>query len=774
MPIGPGEVFAPGASLPVYETVKKWGANLDRHRLLLGAAALVAVGGAGLGPMVASAQTTPSPNSSVGEQASSDATSGGASVGEIVVTAERFKSTVETTPVAVSALSPQMLQDRQVTGIQTIGSQVPGLVITPATGSSTTVRIVMRGADEEQGGINFDPAVGIYIDDVYQPRLNGAFFDFFDVSGVEVLRGPQGTLYGKNTAGGAIKITTLSPSFTWTGGGDIATGSYSLVAARAFVSGPIIPDVLAFSLSGESRTHDGWTTDPYYSRPVNNQDQQTIRGKLLYTPTPKLRLEGAVSYHIDTSDPAIGSPIQVGASVVDPAATPTRNLFTSELFGPMKQHLTNIGMSLNASYEVNSVLTLSSITGYGLLRVFSEEPFWMTSSAPTVAAPQSTGGASVLKDDFASEELDATLTTNRLKGVLGFYYFDEHGLANALLPYSTPNTQNRMTTDYAVFGQATYTLFDGIGLTFGLRATQEHANFTQFYFIPTAAFPHPYPQSAAKVFNSLTPKVGIDWQATPNLLAYFSYTEGYISGGFNPISPSTNTGVVGVPGAPTPYGAETVDSYEIGVKFTTDDHKFLINSSLFDAEYQGLQLPVFFPGTSNSYTSNASNARIQGIELEPTWQPFEPLQLYGNMAFLTSKYLSPFNCSLANTAIVNCEGNKIKGVIPAKVVVGFVYSPSINMPGKVKVLFDYDYSDSYYNNVANQLPITQTGVINLINASINWNSEDNHYTVALEGKNLLDNRYSLDGLQLASPTRPTVTAYPGPPRMVDIRLGVKF
>jgi iron complex outermembrane receptor protein len=731
-----------------------------RGLLLASAAMATAMGLATL----AVAQTAAAPG---------DTPTPGATVGEVVVTAERFTSTVQTTPVAVSAFTPTQLVDRQILGVEQLGNQVPGLVLSPATGSSSTLRIVLRGADEEQGGINFDPAVGLYIDGVYQPRLNGAFVDFFDLSSLEVLRGPQGTLYGKNTAGGAIKIQTLSPSFTWTESAELALGSYSYVNARAYISGPIIADTLAFSLSAQSTTRDGYTTDPYYNRPVNNVDRQTVRLKLLYTPTPKLKVEGAVSYHWDDSDPAIGSPIQVAATVADPNATPTRNLFTSELFGPEKANLTNLTASINASYEISPVLTVNSISGYGLLRSFSEGPYWMTSTSPSTAA-NSTGGSSFLADTFRSEELNATLDTKRFKGVVGLFFFHEEGEAFAFPPYSTANDQYRHTTDYAAFAQGTYTIIDGLGLTVGVRATQEEARFTQFYYVPTAAFPNPYPQSAQKTFNSFTPKVGLDWQATSNILAYISYTKGYIAGGFNPISPSTNTGTVGVPGAPTPYGAETVGSYEGGLKFTTDNHLFRVNAAIFDAEYKGLQLPVFFPGTSNSYTSNASDARIRGIELEPTWQALPFLQLYGNMSFETSKYLSPFNCALANTMIANCESNKIKGVIPAKVVAGFVFSPDLNVPGKWRLLGDYDYSAAYYNNVANSLPITQTSAIHLFNAALNWTSPDKHYFVALEGKNLFNIHYSLDGLQLSSAVRPTVTAYPGDPRMADIRFGVKF
>jgi iron complex outermembrane recepter protein len=196
---------------------------------------------------------------------------------EVVVTAERYTSTVQTTPVAVSALSETMLQERQIIDVRQLTSQVPGIVITPATGTSTAARIVLRGAGQEQSGINFDPAVGIYIDNVYQPRINGAFFDFFDIDRIEVLRGPQGTLYGRNTSGGAIKIQTRKPSFEWTWAGDVALGNYERTDVRGVVSGPIMDDTLAFSLSAVSRKRGGFIDAPAYGRKVNNRDTSLPR-----------------------------------------------------------------------------------------------------------------------------------------------------------------------------------------------------------------------------------------------------------------------------------------------------------------------------------------------------------------------------------------------------------------------------------------------------------------------------------------------------------------
>jgi iron complex outermembrane receptor protein len=691
---------------------------------------------------------------------------------EVVVTAERYSSTVQTTPVAVTALPAEALQERQVYDIRQLTNQVPGIVITPATGTSSAARIVLRGAGQEQSGINFDPAVGIYIDNVYQPRINGAFFDFFDLDRVEVLRGPQGTLYGRNTSGGAIKIATKRPSFDWTWGGDVALGNYERTDVRGFLSGPIVDDQLAFSLSAVSRKRGGFILAPAYGRRVNNRDLQAIRGKLLYTPNEQFEVELSYDYQQDRSDPGVGVPLQVGVGVVDPFANGTRNrdLTRTELFGPLGAKLFSNGGAINASYKVSDVLTVNSITGYRNLRAFSSAPFWLAAAAQQQNnGALNFGGTSRIRDAAWSQEVNATYTTERVRGVVGVYYFDEYGKAYAFLPYTAPNNQYRDTKALAAFGQVTVDIIDGLGVTVGLRRTREKAEFSQFYPLQRN-----FVQSDEKTFKGWSPKFAIDWQATDDLLAYVSYTRGFKSGGFNPVPPNTNTGVGGATGAPTPYGEEKVDSYEGGVKYTTPDKRFRINVAVFEAKYKGLQLPVFFPGTSNSYTSNASDATIKGIEIEPTWQVTDGLQVYANMAFTHGKYTSPFLCSRANTQIVNCQDRKIKGVIPAKVIVGFSFDPELSLPGQLHVNADVDYTDDYFNNVANEGPLVQTPKVTLVNASIGWTTPDQHWTISLESRNLFNKHYVLAGLQLASAAIPSVTGYPGEPRTWDVRIRTNF
>ena len=661
-----------------------------------------------------------------------------------------------------------------ITNVLQAAQEIPSIVMTPATGTSNAARIILRGAGQEQSGIQFDSAVGVYIDNVYQPRITGQFFDFFDVDQLEVLRGPQGTLYGRNTSGGAIKLTTRTPDLEkFTAAGDLAYGSYQMLDGRLYMSTPIVAGKVSASISAVSRKRDGWTSDPNNTEKLNDKNQQAFRGKLYLAPSDALTVAIAYDLAKDRSDPGIGTLIQSlgGLGVVNPNAVPGRDLFTTELSGPAYNKNDTNGLSVNASYVVSPELTINSITGTRNQRATIAVPFVQT------AAGLNIGSSYQYKDKFWSQELNGTFQVDRLKGVAGFYYFWEHGLQRDDAPYTavaTRDTRDRLTKTWAGFGQATYEIFENLGLTAGIRYTHEEANFTQFYFNQLT-----FPQSASTTFTAWTPKFGIDYQALPNLLLYASFTKGFKSGGWNNVSPSTNIG--GPPGTiagPAVYGPENVKSYEAGAKFMTDDNRLRLNVAVFQADYDGMQLPVFFPGTTNTYTSNAAGARVRGIELEPTWQITDVFQIYGNASFDTSKYTSAFNCALYNSTIVNCgaggRDNRIKGVVPAKSLLGLVITPQLNIPGSVRLATSWAHNGAYYNNVSNTLPLVQTPRADLFDASISWQSEDARWRVTLEGKNIFDHRYALESLQISSPVQASITTYPNDPRMVDVRVRFSY
>lgn len=522
------------------------------------------------------------------------------------------------------------------------------------------------------------------------------------------------------------------------------------------------------------RQRDGFIYGREYGRRVGDMERYAERAKLLFTPNDQLDVELSIYAMQDYSDPGVGVPLTVSPGVVDPYAVPGRDLTTTEFFGPLDSRINNNGGSINATYTVSPALQLNSISGYGNLRSHSSgNTLWMTAAAQAANDGRLNIGASGVgfsQSEFFSQEFNATYSSERVKGVAGVFYFDEAGSSRASNDqHSATIDQDRKTEAYAVFAQGTYMIGGGVGLTGGLRWTREVADFTQFYRLVLGES-----QSDSKAFTATTPKIGVNWQVNPDLLTYASWTKGFKSGGFNPVPPNANTGVPGQLGRPTPYGPEEVDSYEVGLKFTSPDRTFRINVAAYQAEYEGLQLPVFFPGTSTSYTSNASGATIRGIEVEPTWQVFDSLQLYGNLSVTHGEYTESFICSDAHQVFRDCSGNRIKGLIPEKYVAGFRYSPLLPIPGELSFVGSWNYNDKYYNNVANEIDLVQTQAVDLYNASIGWISPDTRWNVSLEGRNLADKHYVLAGLQLSHPTTPAVTGYVNEPRQVVLRVGVNF
>lgn len=712
----------------------------------------------------------------VAYQAAAKSTDDDGGLAEIMVTAERFTASVQKSPVAITAVDAQALEERMVTNVLTAAQEIPGIKITPAQGSNTNASIALRGVGQSTAGINFDPAVGIYIDGVYQPRINGAFFDFFDIESLEVLRGPQGTLYGRNSSGGALKIQTRRPEFNWEGKAEFSAGNFDYLGGKAYLTGPLT-DSLAFSISGVVRQRDGYIYGTEHGRRIGNIDSRAERVKLLYTPNEKFEAELSVFAIQDYSEAGVPVPLQVfpGINIPEANGTFNRDLTRSEIYGPLGQgSINNTGVALNMRYFVSDTVEIHSITGYGNMRTFSTGNTLFVSLAMQEAkdrgepVTQASNNQGRMRNEYWTQEFNLTYNSERLKGVLGVYYMDEEGRNRATTANSPTIDQDRLTEASAVFAQGTYYVGGGVGLTAGVRYTREEADFTQFYRQQLGVS-----QNAKKTFTSTTPKLGVNWEVSDNFMTYASYTQGFKSGGFNPIPPNADTGVPDQIGAPTPYDPEDVESYEVGFKYQTVDGKFRLNAALFRAEYDGMQLPVFFPGTSTIYTSNATSGVVKGVELEPTWRVTRDFMLYGNLAYNDGKYTGPFPCSNQFGERIDCRDKELVGLIPWKGMLGFRYTPSLPIPGFVRLTGSWNYHDKYQNNVANT-PLVYTVEASIYNASVGWQSPEEKWDLALDVRNLTDKHYSLAGLQQSHPVRPAVSAFPNPPREIVFRVGVNF
>ena len=688
--------------------------------------------------------------------------------GEIVVTAERYGGTVRTTPISVTALGEGALEERQVRDVRDIANQVPGITLSQATAGSSQMKIVVRGAGTETGGIRANGTVGVYIDNVIQPRPNGAFFDFFDVERVEFLRGPQGTLYGRNTSGGAIKLVTKRPSYDWTGAGQLGIGNYEAFEAKGYLSGPIIDDVLSFAVSGIYRKRDGYVYGIEHGERIGDLDRSAQRIKLLFEPTPDLTFELSGYAMQDRSDSNIPIPLIAPLGVTDPYAVPDRDLSVNEVYANLYQRIYQRGFSLNATYAITDNLEIGSITGYGRLNQESLGNDSFLSPARIAA----NGGRLVVANpnrvqfdsEWWTQEVNLIYTSDRLKAVAGVYYFTEKGTQQGAAGTAQTDDASNKVEAPAVFAQATYTIGGGVSVLGGLRYTRETTDYYALTIGSAAGS-----QVGHSTFSSLTPKLGLNWEVNENLFTYISWTKGTRSGGFNSRDPITAQLV------PTPFGAEFVDSYELGAKMNFPSIGFRLNATGYVADYSDLQLSTIIPGAAFIVTLNAGAARVWGLELEPNWKVTDDLELYGNMAFNDGKYTKSFSCANQFGVWVDCTANEIKGLPKAKIGLGFRYSPTLaDGWGSLTIGGNWDHTSKVYNTISNQTDLVQTAPLDLFNGSIGWRSDDRTWSFSIEGRNLANKRYLVAGLLSANATRPAVTGYPGEPRQVLFRVGFSF
>lgn len=685
---------------------------------------------------------------------------------EITVTAERYGGTVRTTPISVTALGEEALVERQVRDVRELVNQVPGIVLAPATAGSSQMKVVVRGAGTETGGIRANGTVGVYIDNVIQPRPNGAFFDFFDIDRVEFLRGPQGTLYGRNTSGGAIKLVTKRPTYSWTAAAQLAAGNYDAIEAKGYISGPLIEDMLSFSLSGLYRKRDGFLYGLQYGERIGDLDRSAERLKILFEPTEKLTFELSAYAMQDRSDSNIPIPLIAPAGVVDPYAVPGRDLTVNEVFANLYQKILQRGAALNATYDLTDNLQLGSITGYGQLK---QESLGNDGSL-TPAKIAANGGRLVVantdrvqfESTWWTQEVNLIYTSDRLKAVAGLYYFTEEGTQQGARSGNQTDDASNKVEAPAVFAQATYTIGGGWSVLGGLRYTRETTDYFALTIGSAAGS-----QVGRSTFSSLTPKLGVNWEVNDNLFTYASWTKGTRSGGFNSRDPVTAVQV------PTPYGAEWVDSYELGAKISVDG--FRLNATAYLADYSDLQLSTIIPNSNFIATLNAGAAKVWGLELEPNWQVADSLNLYGNMAFNDGKYTKSFTCANQFGVYGDCTNNEIKGLPKAKVSLGFRFTPTISgLPGALSFNGNWDHTSKVYNNISNQPAEVQTEPLDLFNGSIAWRSDDRRWSASLEGRNLTNKHYVHAGLLSANAVRPSVTGYIGEPRQIMFRIGYAF
>lgn len=576
-----------------------------------------------------------------GGAASAAADQSTSGMADIVVTAQKRAESVQDTPIAVSAIGGAALAQRGATDLTSIASTVPGLNVSEQVGQA---RLTLRGIGVDNISTGAESSVAFNQDGVFFSRSAAALASFYDVERVEILRGPQGTLYGRNATGGSVNIITNRPTFTTKAGVSLTYGNYDTINAEGYYSSGL-SDKIALRLAGQIQNHSGYGENLITGADVDNKHSQAVRGQLLFEPTERLSiLLGADYYHQKDRSNIYHYFGPAGFTAAGAPVTPTGLLLGGVDPGPRNVASVNDpsnraefwGARADIAYELSDSLSLRSITAY------RSSDFLVDSDLNPVGNnlfPITFGETS----DEYSQELQLNLDTDSNKLVVGAFYMHENINGFIKGPYNLRGVGgpdlfvqgfysggNLKTDAAAIFAQDSYSLTDALRLTIGARyswekkkvADQSDFNFDDIY--DPAAGPRFPVHRDSQTFKSFTPKVGLDFDIARDTMIYASYSKGFKAGTFN-------LGSTGPALSP-----EKVDAYEIGLKSTILDGHLRANLSGFYYDYSDLQVGKV--QGQLLVLENAAAAEIYGLEGEFTLEPVRDLILTLNASWLHSRF----------------------------------------------------------------------------------------------------------------------------------------
>jgi iron complex outermembrane recepter protein len=715
--------------------------------------------------------------------------------GEIVVTARRTEERLQRVPASISAFNARALDRLQATDTTGLQGAVPNLNIVQGRGSSNATNIFIRGIGQPDALQTFDPAVGVYVDDVYLSRIRGNQLDLLDVDRIEVLRGPQGTLYGKNTIGGAIKFVTRKPGQTLVANGSLAVGSFDQVELKAAVSGPITEGVSA-GLSFIRSKHDGYVKDEVLDRRYNDKDTVGVRGAIAFTPSTNLRVDLAADYSHDDAALNVGRPLNdlfVSFGQVLPVSNATGDYHwtgrtTPEL--PNSTKMTHRGVSGTVAYDVADGLTLKSITAY---RKLDTDDFIDIDATQYQVGDVFVG----VNQNQLSQELQLTYSGERLSGVAGLYYLREHitshqeaygrdlfYLFGSRLFNDVLRTidDDLLTKSYAGYANGSFTIVPDVRLSAGIRWTHESKDYdrTTSVFLNGVQSGAPFPFAGKDHWNDVSPMASVDWQVTPATMLYARVAKGFKSGGFN--------GRANDPASATEYKPEKVVSYEAGFKTTIAD-QLRLNGAVFDNEYKDFQARISArPDDPENPLNiailsvvNAGKMRIRGAELEAAWTPVPQLLIDGQLGYLDAKYKEFFDVRFPNFS----RAFQTPAFAPKWTLrLGTQYAFDIGHVGAITIGGQTRYRSrqalAVDNTFINGNVGTTTEVPGLFqkgywveDARIVWENPTKKFAVGLYGNNLTKKAYKTDAQEFSSVGN-IRTVYYGAPRTFTVRLTARY
>lgn len=775
------------------------GKNTESRRLIA-AAVMIALGGTGPAAMA------------------QDASGPKAGLEEIVVTAQRRSENLQAVPIAITVITATDIEQRSIQNVGEALTFAPN--VSRASGPSTGDDgfFFFRGLGQVDNSANVEPGVGVYVDDVYLGRIQGASFDVIDVSRIEILRGPQGTLFGRNTIGGAVSVHTRDPGDEFTGNVRLIGGDRNRFDAMASVDLPITEDFGAM-VSLFSRNQDGWVDNVVTGDSYGDREDIGGRVKFVWDATQDLKLSLAADWNegkgtslptaLLATKPAM-FPIGPGGALVPFFGSPLlvpfpadtndqidRRPFDGKGYGSIDPELdtTRGGVSLHVDWWGDQPVKLRSITAYRELDQTANTDL----DGTTYSFYDFTFG--VDQNQFSQElQLYGDLFGERLKWLVGGYYYQEELLNASVagvgtntgggfrpppgpglppIPFFNPanpldgralkflSNLNQDTTSYAAFTQVEFNFTDRLTGLVGLRYTHDEKEMwldnasdnRDGVFSPLCVLPFPpgsricaapgdffwtassRPGSEADIaglntrfketWSKTTPRVGLNFQATDEVMLYASYAEGFKAGGFQGRATPGNTSPA--------FDPETVDSYELGIKSQLLDNRVRFNAAVFFMEYADAQMLIseLINGTPQFVTRNAGDSDIRGLEAEMSARITEHFDVYASMGYIDQEYtrLDPgaaaFNIDLGDS-LPNTPGQTFSA--------GAQYVWVLGDSGDLALRADYRWQDAVSFQAANNPNDIQESY-GLLDVRATWTSPSDTFMVAGFVRNLTDEDY---------------------------------
>ena len=649
----------------------------------------------------------------------------------VTVTAEHRTEDLQKTPLAISAFDEGTLRDLQINNIRDLSGRVPNLTLSRQSISYSAQTYGIRGIGET------DPiqeaAVAVYADDLYIPRAISSMLDFNDVERVEVLRGPQGTLYGRNSAAGAVRVITRDPDQQSRGFFELGAGDYSARNGRLLVSGPLVDNTLFGSFSAIRLSRDGTVDNPTRGKDVNNIDIQSYRSKLRLRPEDspwdvQLTLAGT----FDRGDTTSYTPF-------DPA-TGHFDKFKSYSSLDPKNELDQGSAVLRAIYSIDEHLNFKSVTAWS--EFHQPVDYDNSGEANSGNASPVQNNLILYKQRYATQEFQLNGSYDALSYTLGLYLYRERFRAErdsltysvaadrvkASGQYSTTDTES-----YALYGQGNYQLTPKLSLTAGLRYTREHKNFDYVNYAITTARQITGTNFTAETsdsWGSLSPKLGLEYRWSDELLQYGYVARGFKAGGFDNRAPTQAAALQG-------FQPENVTTYETGLKGDFLGGRLRSNLAVFYNDYTDLQTNAWDPDISANLRTNVGSAHTYGVELETLSLLTRDLQLRANLGYLKSQYDDFQNASGPG---VSADGKEMIFAPRWNASLGLVWTVPVALPGALVASTDWQFQTRSYANALNA-DIYEVPQQSFWNASTSYSSGDGHWTTTLAVKNLLDRAY---------------------------------